>query len=68
VIDGGPAPAQPTTVIDLTSGEPVLVRVGSGDVERFGLNAACLRLMAAFFDTWRAIRRHTGQPGAPVAQ
>lgn len=40
VIDGGPAPAQPTTVIDLTSGEPALIRVGRGDIERFGLNAA----------------------------
>ncbi|GAA0841548.1 MAG: threonylcarbamoyl-AMP synthase [Cupriavidus sp.] len=40
VIDGGPAPAQPTTVIDLTSGEPELIRVGRGDIERFGLNAA----------------------------
>ncbi|WP_454763579.1 L-threonylcarbamoyladenylate synthase [Cupriavidus campinensis] len=39
VLDGGPAPAQPTTVIDLTSGEPELVRVGRGDVERFGLVA-----------------------------
>jgi len=42
VICGGPAPAQPTTVIDLTSGEPVLVRVGRGDTERFGLNASDL--------------------------
>ena len=40
VICGGPAPAQPTTVIDLTSGEPELVRAGRGDVERFGLTAA----------------------------
>jgi tRNA threonylcarbamoyl adenosine modification protein (Sua5/YciO/YrdC/YwlC family) len=37
VICGGPAPAQPTTVIDLTSGEPELVRAGRGDLERFGL-------------------------------
>lgn len=42
VICGGPAPAQPTTVIDLTSGEPELVRVGRGDVERFGLDAAAM--------------------------
>ncbi|SFB97256.1 tRNA threonylcarbamoyl adenosine modification protein, Sua5/YciO/YrdC/YwlC family [Cupriavidus sp. OV038] len=39
VVDGGPAPAQPTTVIDLTGGEPELVRLGRGDVERFGLSA-----------------------------
>lgn len=37
VVCGGPAPAQPTTVIDLTSGEPELIRAGRGDVERFGL-------------------------------
>lgn len=37
VVCGGPAPAQPTTVIDLTSGEPVLVRAGRGDISRFGL-------------------------------
>ena len=39
VICGGPAPAQPTTVIDLTSGEPELIRMGRGDVDRFGLTA-----------------------------
>jgi len=39
VVDGGPAPAQPTTVIDLSGGEPELVRLGRGDVERFGLSA-----------------------------
>ncbi|MCO4890370.1 L-threonylcarbamoyladenylate synthase [Cupriavidus sp. WGtm5] len=37
VVDGGPAPAQPTTVIDLTGGEPELVRAGRGDIARFGL-------------------------------
>ncbi|KJK23551.1 hypothetical protein UB46_14755 [Burkholderiaceae bacterium 16] len=37
VICGGAAPAQPTTVIDLTGGEPELVRQGRGDIERFGL-------------------------------
>ncbi|MDK3021686.1 L-threonylcarbamoyladenylate synthase [Cupriavidus taiwanensis] len=37
VVDGGPAPAQPTTVIDLTGGEPELVRAGRGDTARFGL-------------------------------
>lgn len=37
VIDGGPAPSHACTVIDLTSGEPVLVRQGRGDIARFGL-------------------------------
>lgn len=37
VVDGGPAPAQPTTVIDLTGGEPELIRAGRGDIARFGL-------------------------------
>lgn len=37
VICGGIAPAHACTVIDLTSGEPVLVRAGRGDVARFGL-------------------------------
>jgi len=37
VVCGGPAPAQPTTVIDLTSGEPELVRAGRGDASLFGL-------------------------------
>jgi len=40
VIDGGAAPAQPTTVIDLTGGKPELIRAGRGDIERFGLDAA----------------------------
>jgi len=40
VIDGGAAPAQPTTVIDLTGAEPELIRAGRGDIERFGLDAA----------------------------
>ncbi|CAG9177077.1 L-threonylcarbamoyladenylate synthase [Cupriavidus pampae] len=39
VICGGPAPAQPTTVIDLTGGEPELVRAGRGDLAYFGLTA-----------------------------
>ena len=37
VIDGGPAPAEPTTVIDLTSGKAELVRLGRGDPARVGL-------------------------------
>lgn len=37
VICGGNAPSHLTTVIDLTSGEPELVRAGRGDIARFGL-------------------------------
>ncbi len=37
VIDGGACGLQPTSVIDLTDDEPVLVRQGRGDVEMFGL-------------------------------
>lgn len=37
VICGGPAPAQPSTVIDLTGGEPELIREGRGDISRLGL-------------------------------
>lgn len=37
VIDGGACSFEPTTVIDLTSGEPVLQRQGRGDVSLFGL-------------------------------
>ncbi len=37
VIDGGPVPAEPTTVIDLTTGEPELVRHGRGDPALLGL-------------------------------
>ncbi|MDH5231404.1 MAG: L-threonylcarbamoyladenylate synthase [Gammaproteobacteria bacterium] len=32
VIDGGPCGVEPTTVIDLTSGEPVVARQGKGEV------------------------------------
>lgn len=32
VVDGGPLVAQPSTVVDLTGSEPVLVRDGKGDV------------------------------------
>ncbi|HEY1609884.1 MAG TPA: L-threonylcarbamoyladenylate synthase [Paraburkholderia sp.] len=41
VIDGGTAacPREPSTVIDLTGGEPVLVRAGRGSLEPFGLEA-----------------------------
>jgi len=37
VIDAGACPAQPTSVIDLSQGEPVIVRMGQGDVARLGL-------------------------------
>ncbi|HEX2604540.1 MAG TPA: L-threonylcarbamoyladenylate synthase [Oxalicibacterium sp.] len=37
VIDGGACSLQPTTVIDLTAAEPVLVRQGRGDASPFGL-------------------------------
>ncbi|MFM0323020.1 L-threonylcarbamoyladenylate synthase [Caballeronia glebae] len=39
VIDSGACPAEPSTVIDLSSGEPVLVRAGIGSLEPFGLTA-----------------------------
>lgn len=37
VIDGGACGLEPTTVIDLTSEEPVLLRQGRGDAAVFGL-------------------------------
>ncbi|HYD79353.1 MAG TPA: L-threonylcarbamoyladenylate synthase [Paucimonas sp.] len=37
VIDGGACSLEPTTVIDLTGGEPQLVRQGRGDAGLFGL-------------------------------
>jgi len=37
IIDGGACAMEPTTVIDLTSAEPVLVRQGRGDPGIFGL-------------------------------
>ncbi len=37
VIDSGACGLEPTTVIDLTSSEPELVRQGSGDASLFGL-------------------------------
>jgi tRNA threonylcarbamoyl adenosine modification protein (Sua5/YciO/YrdC/YwlC family) len=38
VVDAGACPAQPTTVVDLTGDEPVLVRVGRGDPALLGLS------------------------------
>lgn len=37
VIDAGACPSQPTTVIDMHEGEPVVVREGRGDLTRLGL-------------------------------
>ncbi|MDO9284425.1 MAG: L-threonylcarbamoyladenylate synthase [Aquabacterium sp.] len=37
VVDAGACPMAPTTVIDLTGDEPVLVRQGRGDLSRLGL-------------------------------
>ncbi len=37
VVDAGACPAKPTTVIDMTAEEPVIVRVGGGDPVSLGL-------------------------------
>ena len=37
VLDAGACPAAPTTVIDLSGEEPVLIRQGRGDLARLGL-------------------------------
>ena len=37
IIDGGACAMEPTTVIDLTSDQPLLVRQGRGDAATFGL-------------------------------
>jgi tRNA threonylcarbamoyl adenosine modification protein (Sua5/YciO/YrdC/YwlC family) len=37
VIDGGACPCEPSTIIDLTGSEPVLVRAGRGSLAPFGL-------------------------------
>jgi tRNA threonylcarbamoyl adenosine modification protein (Sua5/YciO/YrdC/YwlC family) len=37
VVDAGACPAEPTTVIDLTAGEPALLRQGRGELSRLGL-------------------------------
>lgn len=36
VIDSGECGTEPTTVVDLTSGEPEILRAGAGDPTRFG--------------------------------
>jgi tRNA threonylcarbamoyl adenosine modification protein (Sua5/YciO/YrdC/YwlC family) len=38
VVDAGACPRQPTTVVDLTGAEPVLVREGRGDAAQLGLS------------------------------
>jgi tRNA threonylcarbamoyl adenosine modification protein (Sua5/YciO/YrdC/YwlC family) len=40
VIDSGPCPAEPTTVLDLAVVPPVVVRRGGGDPSRLGLETA----------------------------
>ncbi|MFF5296490.1 L-threonylcarbamoyladenylate synthase [Paractinoplanes globisporus] len=35
VLDAGECSVEPTTVIDLSDGEPEIIRVGSGDITRF---------------------------------
>ena len=40
IVDAGACPMQPTTVVDLSGDEPVLVRVGRGDPAMLGLAAA----------------------------
>ena len=37
VVDAGACPMQPTTVIDLTDDDPVVLRQGRGDLKRLGL-------------------------------
>jgi len=37
VIDGGPVGLEPTTVIDLTSATPILIRRGKGDIAPFSI-------------------------------
>ncbi len=39
VIDGGSCGLEPTSVIDMTQGEPVLVRAGAGSPQALGLSA-----------------------------
>ena len=40
VLDGGNCGLTPTTVVDLTEGAPVVVRIGKGDPARLGATAA----------------------------
>ena len=43
VIDAGACPMEPSTIIDLTGDEPVLVRPGLGSLEPFGLTLDSLQ-------------------------
>jgi tRNA A37 threonylcarbamoyladenosine synthetase subunit TsaC/SUA5/YrdC len=38
VLDAGACPMQPTTVVDLSTDPPQVLREGSGDVARLGLS------------------------------
>jgi tRNA threonylcarbamoyl adenosine modification protein (Sua5/YciO/YrdC/YwlC family) len=38
VVDAGACPMQPTTVVDLTGAEPLVLRLGRGDPARLGLS------------------------------
>lgn len=40
IIDAGPCPASPTTVVDLAVAPPTVVRLGLGDLAKLGLAAA----------------------------
>ncbi len=40
VVDAGACPAEPTTVIDLTGDEPLVVRRGRGDPAALGLSVS----------------------------
>ena len=40
ILDGGACGVEPTTVIDLSADDPILVRRGKGDASRFGFAAA----------------------------
>ena len=45
IIDAGPCPAEPTTVVDLAAAPPVIVRRGLGDPARLGLTAGDIGLI-----------------------
>ena len=40
IVDAGACPMAPTTVVDLSGAEPVLVREGRGDLALLGLSTA----------------------------
>lgn len=42
VVDAGACPRQPTTVVDCTGDEPVVIRLGRGDPARLGLTLQAL--------------------------